>query len=280
MESTDRRELGANIIAPISSHAGQKLVVHVQPGDLVVHYYQLTHEIVAYSIAEADPFESLLRWPDRELSEEAPAYEEALGHFTFLDDPISLEQLRDHEQEIRLIKNELDILLDGHSVYFPFQIPASRPIAPAQGAYLTKLPKAVFDPFPTLQEALEVQSNLPPVIKEVPQPGRAPRRPRGPSRSSTGGRQTDVKKKLAAEEHAMTLAKQHLEALGYEVENVSDQPSLGYDLRGTKGAEVVGCEAKGSLNSRIGVDLHQKLILPGRSRRHFDHFSLLQTKSS
>jgi hypothetical protein len=272
LESTDRSDLGANIVAPISNNAYQRLVSHVRPGDIIVHYYQPTHEIVAYSIAEGEPFDSKIRWPDRVYSDESPAFEEAIGHFTFLETPITLEEIRERDEEIRRIKDNLDNAVGGKSVYFPFQIPAVRPVVPAQGAYLTKLPKAVFDLFPELNQAVELRSRLPEASPRVFSSDIPPITPGRKGTGSTGGRQRDVKKKLAAEEHAMVRARAYLEDLGYEVEDVSDQASLGYDLLGIKDTEVVGCEVKGSISSRIGVDVQasevdfaMEVALPFRS---------------
>jgi hypothetical protein len=37
VESTDRTDIGRNLLAPISTHAGQKLVAFVEDGDVVFH---------------------------------------------------------------------------------------------------------------------------------------------------------------------------------------------------------------------------------------------------
>ena len=76
--------------------------------------------------------------------------------------------------------------------------------------------------------------------------------PRTPSESSYGI-QTDEKKKKATELRGMALATKYLEKLGYNVEDVSAQKRLGYDLRAVKGEEVVGVEVKSSIMSRIEV---------------------------
>ncbi|MCX6403891.1 MAG: hypothetical protein NT032_08380, partial [Actinobacteria bacterium] len=55
LESTDRTDIGRNLLAPISTHAGQKLVAFVEDGDIVFHYYQPTKSIVAFSVAKGFP---------------------------------------------------------------------------------------------------------------------------------------------------------------------------------------------------------------------------------
>ena len=65
VESTDRTDIGRNLLAPISTHAGQKLVAFVEDGDVVFHYYQPTKSIVAFSVAKGFPKVDEIRWPDR-----------------------------------------------------------------------------------------------------------------------------------------------------------------------------------------------------------------------
>lgn len=256
VESTDRKDIGRNLLAPISTHAGQKLVAFVEDGDVVFHYYQPTKSIVAFSVAKGFPKIDEIRWPDRKKSEISPAYKIDLINYTELDEPITLKEIQDKQSSIRTIKTALDMKYDGKSIYFPFQIPREKVIQPAQGAYLSKMPKALVDLFPTAVQQLG--QDIAPEISNIKSPITSklatykPTSPKPPAESSYGI-QTDEKKKKATELRGMALATKYLEKLGYSVEDVSAQKRLGYDLRAVKGDEVVGVEVKASIMSRIEV---------------------------
>jgi len=256
VESTDRTDIGRNLLAPISTHAGQKLVAFVEDGDVVFHYYQPTKSIVAFSVAKGFPKIGEIRWPDRKKSEISPAYKIDLINYTELDEPITLKEIQDKQESIRTIKSALDKKYDGKSIYFPFQIPKEKVIQPAQGAYLSKMPKALVDLFPAAVQQLG--QDIAPEISHIKAPITSklatykPTSPKPPAESSYGI-QTDEKKKKATELRGMALATSYLEKLGYSVEDVSSQKRLGYDLRAVKGDEVVGVEVKASIMSRIEV---------------------------
>ena len=256
VESTDRTDIGRNLLAPISTHAGQKLVAFVEDGDVVFHYYQPTKSIVAFSVAKGFPRVDEIRWPDRKKSDISPAYKIDLINYTELEEPLTLKEIQEKQDSIRKIKTALDKKYDGKSIYFPFQIPKEKVIQPAQGAYLSKLPKAVLDLFPTA--VLQLEQDIAPEISHIKTPITSklatykPTTPRTPAESSYGI-QTDEKKKKATELRGMALATEYLEKLGYTVEDVSAQKRLGYDLRAVKGDEVVGVEVKASIMSRIEV---------------------------
>jgi hypothetical protein len=256
VESTDRTDIGRNLLAPISTNAGQKLVAFVEDGDVIFHYYQPTKSIVAFSVANGFPKIDEIRWPDRKMSEISPAYKIELINYTELDEPITLKQIQDNQSSIRTIKSVLDKKYEGKSLYFPFQIPKEKVIQPAQGAYLSKMPKALVDLFPSIVQQLG--QDIAPEISQIKSPITSrlatykPTTPKSPAESSYGI-QTDEKKKKATELRGMLLAKKYLEKLGYVVEDVSSQKRLGYDLRAVKGDEVVGVEVKASIMSRIEV---------------------------
>ena len=256
VESTDRTDIGRNLLAPISTHAGQKLVAFVEDGDVVFHYYQPTKSIVAFSVAKGFPKIDEIRWPDRKKSEISPAYKIDLINYTELDEPITLKEIQDKQGSIRTIKSALDIKYDGKSIYFPFQIPKEKVIQPAQGAYLSKIPKAVVELFPTAVQQLD--QDIAPEISHIKSPitsKLATHKPSSakPPAESSYGIQTDEKKKKATELRGMALATEYIEKLGYTVKDVSSQKRLGYDLRAVKGDEVVGVEVKASIMSRIEV---------------------------
>ena len=261
IESTDRKDIGQNLLAPISTNGYHKLVSMVEDGDLILHYFQPARAIVAFSLASGNPFESILRWPDRELSPEGPAYQVNLSHYTELEEPISLKQIQSKEAEIREIKSLLDAELNkGQSAYFPYQVPATAKIQPAQGAYLTKLPKVLLELFPQIDEQME--DDIAPEVLEIPleqklssKPLRQPREKQASTSTSGYGRQTDELKKKATEMYAMTLATEFLVKQGYVVEDVSSQRNIVYDLRALKDEEIIGVEVKGSTIQRIQIDL-------------------------
>lgn len=258
VESTDRTDIGRNLLAPISTHAGQKLVAFVEDGDVVFHYYQPTKSIVAFSVAKGFPKIGEIRWPDRKTSDISPAYKIDLINYTELDEPITLKEIQEKQASIRTIKAALDKKYDGKSIYFPFQIPKEKVIQPAQGAYLSKIPKAVVDLFPSA--VMQLGQDIAPEISHIKTPITSklatykPTIPRTPAESAYGI-QTDEKKKKATELRGMALATKYLEKLGYNVEDVSAQKRLGYDLRAVKGEEVVGVEVKSSILSRIEVSV-------------------------
>ena len=256
VESTDRTDIGRNLLAPISTHAGQKLVAFVKDGDIIFHYYHPTKSIVAFSVAKGFPKVDEIRWPDRKKSDISPAYKIDLINYTEFDNPITLKEIQDKQNSIRTIKAALDKKYDGKSIYFPFQIPKEKVIQPAQGAYLSKIPKAVVDLFPAAVQQLK--SDIAPEISQMKSSIESrldtyqPASEKSPGESSYGI-QTDEKKKKATELRGMALATEYLEKLGYTVEDVSAQKRLGYDLRAVKGDEVVGVEVKASIMSRIEV---------------------------
>lgn len=258
VESTDRTDIGRNLLAPISTHAGQKLVAFVEDGDVVFHYYQPTKSIVAFSVAKGFPKIGEIRWPDRKTSDISPAYKIDLINYTELDEPITLKEIQEKQASIRTIKAALDKKYDGKSIYFPFQIPKEKVIQPAQGAYLSKIPKAVVDLFPSA--VMQLGQDIAPEISHIKTPITSklatykPTTPRTPAESAYGI-QADEKKKKATELRGMALATKYLEKLGYNVEDVSAQKRLGYDLRAVKGEEVVGVEVKSSILSRIEVSV-------------------------
>ncbi len=258
VESTDRTDIGRNLLAPISTNAGQKLVAFVEDGDVVFHYYQPTKSIVAFSVAKGFPKIDEIRWPDRKKSEISPAYKIDLINYTELDEPISLKEIQEKQSSIRKIKSALDKKYDGKSIYFPFQIPKEKIIQPAQGAYLSKMPKALVDLFPSAVQQLG--QDIAPEISKIKSPITSKLETFKPSISkppaeSSYGIQTDEKKKKATELRGMMLATRYLEQLGYSVEDVSSQKRLGYDIRAIKGDEVVGVEVKASIMARIEVSV-------------------------
>ena len=256
LESTDRKDMGKNLIAPISTHAGQKLVSYVEDGDIVLHYDQTKRSIVAISMAQGSPFQSEIRWPDRKKSKVSPAYEIKLAFFSEFQNPLSLSEIHAKDKEIRAIRSELDSRLEGGSAYFPFQVPAKNVIQPSQGMYLSKVPKKLFDLFPEFQSYIDLhwpQEIL--TTDNVKSQSIQPTRTRNSRPRLSQGRDSDPERRLLVEFHAMKLATEHLISKGYEVEDVSMIDGLGYDISAFKEGSHFGVEVKGSRSSVSAVDV-------------------------
>ena len=277
IESTDRKDLGVNLIAPISSNAGQKLVAFVEDGDIVLHYFQPAKAIVAFSVAQGFPKESTIRWPDRKASNIGPAYEMKLVNFTELALPITLKDIQSKEPEIRRIKNELDVKYNNKSIYYPYQIKKTE-VQPAQGMYLSKLPKAVFQLFPEFE--LEIKENVPKEYLEIKRSPRALKQVDLQKSSSTTsksgqGFQSDEKKKKATELHAMKLAFDYLAKEGYSAVDVSNQKNIGYDIHATREEKMLGVEVKGSINRADFINVTSSEVEYTQGVREGNYESLL-----
>ena len=255
MEATDRKDLGANLIAPVSENAGQRLVAHVRPGDIVFHYFLPVRAIVALSVATGKPYLNKLRWPDRDNSPEGTAYCIDLINFSPLEVPITLSDFRDYDSQIRQIKQTIESEF-GSPIYFPFQLRTN--VDPAQ-SYLSKFPSKLVELFPQITDEI-LEKMTPELVKNFDEVARIAATQKSKSRSGSWGRHADDRKKRAIEKHAMQLAQEYLEELGYICEDVSAQKSLGYDLRAVKGEEIVGVEVKGSSITRIQIDLQSSEV--------------------
>lgn len=250
LEATDRKDLGANLIAPISNNAGQRLVAHVNPGDIVFHYYLPVKAIVALSVASGAPYVSKLRWPERDKSPERDAYCIDLVNYTELEEPITLEDFRNFDTRIRSIKTSL-LKIHGKSVYFPFQM--RRNVDPAQN-YLSKFPQALIEIFSQITDQI-LEKVTPEFVSNFQIPGLKSQPLTRNRKPGSIGRLADDKKKRAVEAYAMKAALDYMQELGYACEDVSMQKNLGYDIRATKKDKTVGVEVKGSLIERVQIEL-------------------------
>lgn len=172
MEITDRADLGVDLKAPQTYDNGRPywsytLVTQVQPGDVVLHYYKPDKAVVALSVAAGLPWEEDIVWASHGTVARAagvepyrrPGFRLALEHFTYLRDPIDLEQFRAGEAQLRAAAAEVEALGRGRS-YFPFALSEKRPVRPQQG-YLVKVPRRLIDLFPDLGQAVgEVMGDL------------------------------------------------------------------------------------------------------------------------
>lgn len=82
-----------------------------------------------------------------------PGYRHGLEGPSWLDDPVTLAELRQAEDVIRTAREVVGDFTDG-SLYFPVALTDSRPLRPTQ-FYVTKFPVVLTEIFPQLAEALE-----------------------------------------------------------------------------------------------------------------------------
>jgi len=257
VESTDRKDLGVNVISRNEgSNAYRKLVSAVKSGDIVFHYYQPEKAIIAYSVAIGLPMQSVLKWPDRLNGQPNPATEVRLTDYTELAEPLNLTALQGKDSSLRAILKQLRNSHKG-PLYLPFQFPNSAKFGPAQGAYLSKFPKEMVDIFEQLSAAKllahssdSVISGFRPIHKKLSSKETIKKTP-----ETVFGRQTDEKKKKATELYGMSKATKYLIERGFEVRDVSNEKFRGFDLLATLGERVIGVEVKASLSSRTHVDL-------------------------
>jgi len=80
------------------------------------------------------------------------------------------------------------------------------------------------------------------------------------------GRQSNTPLKLATEQHAVDMAIKYLKGEGYQVEKVGAVRS--YDLRATKGDEILCVEVKGSVGRRSSVSLTYNEVQVARNALH------------
>ena len=245
IEVTDRSDLGANLLAPKVSHSGlptpsYTLVSHVKPGDVVFHWWkQGSGEpgFVARSVASSPAVDSWIDWQARgtygrkagEDTEGREAWLVALEAYEELRDVVTLSDVRDGEEAVRQVRNELQDL-HGSPLYFPFAISEKRPIRTAQG-YLFKLPAELVD-------VLGLDS-------PVPRKPDAPRRKRKP---------VDAALRKAIERHAVEAALAHLDELDFTTLDVGDVESYDIDATAPDGQHFF-VEVKGSSSDASTVNL-------------------------
>jgi hypothetical protein len=164
LESTDRRDIGADLRAPLSDDSGSDnwrytLFREAQVGDLVFHYDKRLAAIASVSRIAGPPTPAPIVWAARgsyardrgaELAE-LPGYRMALDHHQALVEPVTLDRLRAAAPNIRALHDALRSRLGG-PLYFPFEL-SDRPLRALQG-YAFKLPADFVDAFPPLRRAV------------------------------------------------------------------------------------------------------------------------------
>jgi hypothetical protein len=173
VEITDRETLGENLWIPKFDRNGNETpsytcVSLVQPGDVVFHWCTHSGDCCAHpdgesafmglSVAEGKAEDSRIDWQPHGPAGKRPgnwrdrdAWFVPLRSYQDFPTPVTLEDLRRKERELRRIRDHLAKKVG--STYFPFVFSNKQPLRPAQG-YLFKLPAAVVDLFPELRNAV------------------------------------------------------------------------------------------------------------------------------
>lgn len=154
MEITDRPDLGTDLHAPQRGNSGKEipsysLIREIAPGDIVFHYHKDSHAILAWSMATGSVWDDEIVWGAHGTSSRSagirpysrPGWRLGLERFTQLSTALQLSELREQEETIQQIRNELALNNPG-SLYFPFALSEKRPLRPDQG-YLAKFPLAL-----------------------------------------------------------------------------------------------------------------------------------------
>lgn len=182
LEITGRPDLGADLHAPRLDDGGREaptyaLVREVRDGDIVLHYEKDRKAISAWSMADGGFWEAETVWgtPRSTGPSGAPVEpypRDGLWHGLrgpfYLEDPLSLSELRGLEKQIAVVLSELEDQ-HGRPLYFPFQL-RSDGLRAAQG-YLTKMPAALVEVLPKLPDLLD---DVPAAFPSLP----APREPK------------------------------------------------------------------------------------------------------
>lgn len=161
LEITERPDIGVDLHAPQKQDDGREyygysLITQVKAGDVVFHYHKDLKAIIYVSLAAGSLWEDEIVWAAHGASARGagvtpyrrPGWRRGLSGGTSLPQPVELATLRNHEQAIRQVYANLSSGIRG-SLYFPFELSNSRPLRPTQ-AYITKLPAALVNLFPTL----------------------------------------------------------------------------------------------------------------------------------
>ena len=144
MEVTDRNDIGANLKAPRYQEGGStpghwQTVSEADEGDTVLHYSKTDEAIIGYSTILGPCREEPILW---KKDEEEPGFFRDLEGFTRLESPVTLDQIRERQEELVQLKSDLEEQ-HGSPLYFPFTLYGSENIPRPQEGYLHKFPAAL-----------------------------------------------------------------------------------------------------------------------------------------
>lgn len=182
LEATDRRDIGANLQAPLTDDSGRDnwrytLFRRARVGDVVLHYDSApgVGAIVGASTIAGPAQDAPITWAARgsyarakgTTPHQRPGYMIPLAGFTRLSHPVTLQQLRASAAELRSC---LPVVKNGQATYFPFELSSKREPRLLQG-YAFKLPRAVLALFPSLAAIEAKTEGMPaggPVATDAP----------------------------------------------------------------------------------------------------------------
>jgi hypothetical protein len=281
MEVTKRSDIGVDLKAPVAARGGgatpgYALVRAVNPGDVVVHYDSPQEQIVGASLVTGEAEPAPLMWVARGTSARR-AGEQArwlagirvpLDNYVPVSPPVSLDDIRQHQDELLLIRDEIESRHRG-AVFFPWTPYGDGPIRTWQ-SYLVKLPQAAVDLFPLLRVAVDaVSASQTATLDLSPEVDDAESRVAdvaGKSRLRSGqGYQLDQAVKTAVEVYAMNAAIRYWSQHG-EVEDVHGNES--YDLRCTVAGQEKHIEVKGTTTIGDEVILTPNEVAHARTHPH------------
>ena len=185
LEITDRDDLGVDLNAPTIGEHGREywsysFVREVAEQDIVLHYRARPHKAITHwSRAAGDPYQDEVYWGAHGMASGRgpldpywrPGWRRPLDGPYALPEPVTLDQLRAVEPQVRAIHDELRDAHPDTPLYFPFLLSKSRPLRAFQG-YLTKFPAALVLAIEQLAEVAELAASSQPTPSE-PAPGAA-----------------------------------------------------------------------------------------------------------
>lgn len=181
LEITDRADLGVDLAAPQTNEDGRRywsydLVLEVDEGDVVLHYEtRPTNGITHWSRATGEPYDDEIIWGAHGQASgrgpvepyPRPAWRRSLEGPFPLAAPVSMEVLREAEEEIRRVERELRDRYGARTrLYFPFQLSDHRPVRAFQG-YITKMPRDLLLAIPGLAEVVEIAEATRPTASQT-----------------------------------------------------------------------------------------------------------------
>jgi hypothetical protein len=246
METTGRGDgLGVDLHAPQLNGAGRPewgyaLVAETRPGDVVFHWHKsragrpalVGWSVIAGPLSVAQDYTWMpqgTRGRARGVPTVGLGWRMPCTGYTALDQPIDGRALARHEDQLKLVAEELKAQVRG-ATYFPFTFYRPGEIRSSQ-SYLTKFPAALLDLFPELVPA--ASTSLTGDLQQVAPP------------SSRGGRMQDVRARLAIEQYAVQRARQYYVELGASRIEELGKPFdlIVYGLGAVRHVEVKGSTA-------------------------------------
>jgi len=167
MEVTRRESIGEDIEAPVGRDAGANyaLVRCLRFGDVVLHYKTDAEAILGASIVTGDPEPASTYWAAHDGKEQKanarpawlPGIRVPIDHLVEVDPPITLDELRRHENDLMAIRDDLQQRYPKAPLYFPWARyrGGSSPMRTLQ-SYLVKFPRAAVDVIPRLRAVVDM----------------------------------------------------------------------------------------------------------------------------